>query len=332
MTFTTFAKFYVVFKWLIFVFITALKDCLTCFCPSLLLLSLEGNEQEWGLGMGWGLMAGGWGDQTKTCPSFTGIPGTQREREREHWLSTTGFWPNWTISSFHCVSSGLLQIFFFFLPFLAALNTCGILVSHPGMEQGPLQWKHGVLTTGLPGNSPTGLIGLLTNLSDLISRKIFLQCKFEEMRKSLPGAPSGPAALSPTTLLLYPSAWNALFLLSGFHRSAWSVYPPHPASRPLLSTLRTQSRHQLFLEMFSSLLVRPGTQNTVLMASLAHVYQGAWACLPWLMSTRDGLACPSSGWYTPWQGFLTSDHPSWTPHKPGAHQEGLMCTTLPVSC
>ena len=72
MTFTAFAKFYVVFKWLIFFFIIALKDCLTCFCP----LS---KSTGWG-GVGT-LMAWGWGDQIKGCPSFKGIPGAQRERE-----------------------------------------------------------------------------------------------------------------------------------------------------------------------------------------------------------------------------------------------------------
>ena len=30
---------------------------------------------------------------------------------------------------------------------------CGILVSQPGIEPTPLQWKLGVLTTGLPGKS-----------------------------------------------------------------------------------------------------------------------------------------------------------------------------------
>ena len=30
---------------------------------------------------------------------------------------------------------------------------CGILVPRPGMEPVPLQWKHGVLTTGPPGKS-----------------------------------------------------------------------------------------------------------------------------------------------------------------------------------
>ena len=167
------------------------------------------------------------------------------------------------------------------------------------MDQGPLQWKRGVLTTGLPENSPTGLIGLLPSCLSWSPERSSSNANLRKFKKSLPGTPSGPATLSPTTLLLYPSAWNALFLLSGFHSSAWSVSPPHPASRLLLSTLRTQSRHQLFFEMFLSLLVRPRTQNTVLMASLAHVYQGAWACLPRLMSTRDGLACLPSGWYTP---------------------------------
>ena len=237
MTFTTFAKFYVVFKWLIFVFITALKDCLTCFCPSLLLLSLEGNEQEWGLGVGWGLMAGGWGDQIKTCPSFTGIPGAHRERERALTFH------NWLLTQLN-----YFQLSLCFLWIAADLCFFSFFSSTEHMWDLSFPTRDG---TGAPAMEAWSLNHWTARefphrsdwppdyLSDLISRKIFLQCKFEEMRKSLPGAPSGPAALSPTTLLLYPSAWNALFLLSGFHRSAWSVYPPHPASRPFLSTLRT---------------------------------------------------------------------------------------------
>ena len=45
-----------------------------------------------------------------------------------------------------CASS----FFFFWL----CHETCGILVSGPGIEpQGPQQWKHGVLTTGPSGDS-----------------------------------------------------------------------------------------------------------------------------------------------------------------------------------
>ena len=282
----TFAKFYVVFKWLIFFFIIALKDCLTCFCP----LS---KSTGWG-GVGT-LMARGWGDQIKVRPSFKGIPGAHRERESIN-FPQLAFDP---IELFPAFTVFLLDSWRSFFFFLAALIICGILVSQPRMEQGPLQWKRGVLTTGLPENSPTGLIGLLPSCLIWSPERSSSNANLRKFKKSLPGTPSGPATLSPTTLLLYPSAWNALFLLSGFHSSAWSVYPPHPASRLLLSALRTQSRYQLFFEMFPSLLVRPRTQNTVLMASLAHVYQGAWACLPRLMSTRDGLACLPSGWYTP---------------------------------
>ena len=43
------------------------------------------------------------------------------------------------------------QIFFFFWPCCVA---CGILVPQPGIAPVPLQWKHLVLTTGPPGNSP----------------------------------------------------------------------------------------------------------------------------------------------------------------------------------
>ena len=41
-------------------------------------------------------------------------------------------------------------IYLFFLPHHAA---CGILVPQLGIEPKPLQWKHGILTTGLPVNS-----------------------------------------------------------------------------------------------------------------------------------------------------------------------------------
>ena len=45
----------------------------------------------------------------------------------------------------------LLKIYYFFWPHHAAF---GILVPRQGMEPGPQQWKHQVLTTGPPGNSP----------------------------------------------------------------------------------------------------------------------------------------------------------------------------------
>ena len=35
-------------------------------------------------------------------------------------------------------------------------SACRILVPQPGIEPGPLQWKHGFLTTGPPGKSLTG--------------------------------------------------------------------------------------------------------------------------------------------------------------------------------
>ena len=41
------------------------------------------------------------------------------------------------------------NLFFFF-----GVVTCGILVTWPGMNLCPLQWKHGVLTTGPPRKSP----------------------------------------------------------------------------------------------------------------------------------------------------------------------------------
>ena len=42
-----------------------------------------------------------------------------------------------------------LSLFFSF----SCTTGCGILVPPPGTEPGPQQWKHRVLTTGLPGNS-----------------------------------------------------------------------------------------------------------------------------------------------------------------------------------
>ena len=41
----------------------------------------------------------------------------------------------------------ILSLSLFFVLF------CGILVPQPGIEPGPRQWKHQLLTTGLPGNS-----------------------------------------------------------------------------------------------------------------------------------------------------------------------------------
>ena len=42
-----------------------------------------------------------------------------------------------------------------YLIFWSCHSTCGILVPWPGIEPGHPQWKLGVLTTGLPGNSPS---------------------------------------------------------------------------------------------------------------------------------------------------------------------------------
>ena len=46
------------------------------------------------------------------------------------------------------------QAFLFFFFFWPCHVVCGILVPWPGIEPGPQQWKHWVLTTGPPGNSP----------------------------------------------------------------------------------------------------------------------------------------------------------------------------------
>ena len=59
----------------------------------------------------------------------------------------------------YSISVGGAQCFFFrfLLIFIFRLCclTCGILVCQPGIEPLPLRWKHGVLTTGLPGKPST---------------------------------------------------------------------------------------------------------------------------------------------------------------------------------
>ena len=50
----------------------------------------------------------------------------------------------------------LLPFFFFF--FWSHCTTFGILVSWPRIKPVPLQWKHGILTTGPPGNSLSCLL------------------------------------------------------------------------------------------------------------------------------------------------------------------------------
>ena len=48
----------------------------------------------------------------------------------------------------------MYQYFFFLIFFLLAVQLVGgILVLWPGIKPGSWQWKHGVLTTGWPGNS-----------------------------------------------------------------------------------------------------------------------------------------------------------------------------------
>ena len=46
------------------------------------------------------------------------------------------------------------MVFLFVFLFLPHCVACRILVPSPGIELGPPQWKHQVLTTGPPGNSP----------------------------------------------------------------------------------------------------------------------------------------------------------------------------------
>ena len=57
------------------------------------------------------------------------------------------------------------MLFFFFSFFFWLHHTaCGILVPQPGIEPVPLQWKHGILTTGPPGNSQPYTFKLLPSL------------------------------------------------------------------------------------------------------------------------------------------------------------------------
>ena len=49
----------------------------------------------------------------------------------------------------------IYSLFFFFLTILLCYEACGILVPDQGWNLHPLYWKHGVLTTGLPGKSPS---------------------------------------------------------------------------------------------------------------------------------------------------------------------------------
>ena len=51
----------------------------------------------------------------------------------------------------------IFKIYLFFF-FLLHHTFCGILVPFQGSYLGSLQWKHGVLTTGLPGKSPKYII------------------------------------------------------------------------------------------------------------------------------------------------------------------------------
>ena len=68
------------------------------------------------------------------------------------WLDHRGpdIWSNITLS----VSEGALGFFLFVLFFQPCCTASRIFVPQPGIEPGPCEWKHQVLTTGPPGNSP----------------------------------------------------------------------------------------------------------------------------------------------------------------------------------
>ena len=54
-----------------------------------------------------------------------------------------------------CTPSSFILLINLFLIWGMHCEACGILVPWPGMNPRPLQWKHGVFTTGPPGNSHT---------------------------------------------------------------------------------------------------------------------------------------------------------------------------------
>ena len=57
------------------------------------------------------------------------------------------------------------HIFTFILFIGQAVRQVGYKFPHQGLNMHPLLWKHGVLTTGLPGKSPFFFFKLVTNFS-----------------------------------------------------------------------------------------------------------------------------------------------------------------------
>ena len=59
--------------------------------------------------------------------------------------------------------------------------TLGVLVSRPGTEPMPLQWKHGILTTGLPGKSEFKYF-----LNEMLRRGVYLFLTKKKKKKKIP--------------------------------------------------------------------------------------------------------------------------------------------------
>ena len=92
-------------------------------------------------------------------------------------------------------------LFFFFLAMLLSLQ--GILVPWSGIELGPRQWKHQILTTGPPGNfqkqgSPTSRPQ--TGTSSYISGSVRLEIKYTTNVMSL----NHPETILP----MLPGPWK----------------------------------------------------------------------------------------------------------------------------
>ena len=85
--------------------------------------------------------------QTPTLPSRVSL----RHQKLSQRLGTAG---NWQVGTTHSGVVGLSHFLFWGGP---CRTTCGILVPQPGIEPTALRWKLGVLTTGLPGKSPSPL-------------------------------------------------------------------------------------------------------------------------------------------------------------------------------
>ena len=118
---------------------------------------------------------------------------------------------------------------FLFVYFLATPHqtTYGILVSWPGIELGPPQGNHWVLTSGLPGNFPKNRLTftyakyclwlrncLQTNTNDLCSTFKFVCCTSSSYMLIL--KKKANFFTFPINYLFSSKIWRALFHLSCF--------------------------------------------------------------------------------------------------------------------